>query len=423
MDDLNLVNWLADGGRPGDGKEPLTPMDCPNCGEDMDKMYCPRCGQSRRDIRISFSSLIMDFLGDYFTFDSKLFRSLKPLFRRPGLLTMAFMQGKRASFIPPLRMYIFCSIIFFLTLTQLSSSVNTENQNEPEEAYTVTLVSALHKNLEGEKWQKFRRNLSRLERNSLLTGNSIEVRRLCDELTVMIDAEQLDKAAVEAHLASLAILVAQPPNPENMAAEERAGYNQLLDLQEKGFLTEDDVRRFLAHDRKNNINITDDDFDDDHWLGHWINEKVRAQHKKLGHMSNEQFTRAYFQAALSTLPKVMFLLMPLFAFLLKLTYIRRDPLYIDHLIFAFHFHSFMFLFYSLIFGMHMIPGESPTWLVVLTVFSVLGVPPIYLFFSLKRVYAQSLLKTLIKFSIIAAGYGAMLFVAMVGGLLISLFMV
>lgn len=89
---------------------------CLNCGNEVPVRFCSWCGQSIRDVRVSFRSLVVDFLGDVFTYDSKLFHTLKPLVTRPGALTLMFMQGKRARFVPPLRLYLFTSIIFFLVL-------------------------------------------------------------------------------------------------------------------------------------------------------------------------------------------------------------------------------------------------------------------------------------------------------------------
>lgn len=102
---------------------------CLNCSyefiEGKAEKFCPLCGQKNADKRIGIFTLILDFLGDYFTFDSKLFRSLRHLFLTPGYLTDAFNSGKRVRYIPPLRMYIFISFLFFLTLRSSLSFIDT----------------------------------------------------------------------------------------------------------------------------------------------------------------------------------------------------------------------------------------------------------------------------------------------------------
>lgn len=90
---------------------------CSNCGTVLESHFefCPNCGQeveSNSDLK----SLFTHFLSDYFTFDSKIIRSIKPLITKPGFLTLEYLKGKRVHYIAPLRMFIFLSIIFFLIL-------------------------------------------------------------------------------------------------------------------------------------------------------------------------------------------------------------------------------------------------------------------------------------------------------------------
>lgn len=81
---------------------------------------------------VHFKQFILDFLGDYFTFDSLIIRSFKPLLFNPGFLTNEFLAGRRVHYIPPLRMFIFISIIFFLVLGPVHSSIAIEKTDEDE---------------------------------------------------------------------------------------------------------------------------------------------------------------------------------------------------------------------------------------------------------------------------------------------------
>lgn len=81
---------------------------------------------------VHFKQFILDFLGDYFTFDSLIIRSVKPLLFNPGFLTNEFLDGRRVRYIPPLRMFIFISIIFFLVLGSVDSSIAIEKNDEGE---------------------------------------------------------------------------------------------------------------------------------------------------------------------------------------------------------------------------------------------------------------------------------------------------
>lgn len=96
-----------------------TPVrNCLNCGHSLPEgdAFCGRCGQEAREQGESLASFFKHFLSDYFTFDSKIGRSFFPLLFKPGFLTAEFLAGRRVRYIPPLRLYIFISIVFFLVL-------------------------------------------------------------------------------------------------------------------------------------------------------------------------------------------------------------------------------------------------------------------------------------------------------------------
>lgn len=92
--------------------------------------FCPNCGQAHKDKVVHFKQFILDFLGDYFTFDSLIIRSVRPLLFNPGFLTNEFLEGRRVRYIPPLRMFIFISIVFFLILGSVDSSIAIEKNDE-----------------------------------------------------------------------------------------------------------------------------------------------------------------------------------------------------------------------------------------------------------------------------------------------------
>lgn len=99
-------------------------------------------------------------------------------------------------------------------------------------------------------------------------------------------------------------------------------------------------------------------------------------------------------------PKIIFILMPVFAFLLKLLYVRSSHLYIKHLVFSFYVHSFVFLILLVIDIIEFIPfsgaGETAALLYL--------VIPAHLYYGLKRVYKQSTRKTFVKMVILTGSY-------------------
>lgn len=88
--------------------------DCLNCGAYLRGQYCAVCGQRARSRLISLWELVSDAFGDLFEIDSRLWQTLIPLLIRPGRLTYDYLQGRRARFMPPFRMYLVLSLVFFV---------------------------------------------------------------------------------------------------------------------------------------------------------------------------------------------------------------------------------------------------------------------------------------------------------------------
>jgi len=90
---------------------------CANCGADVPGKYCGDCGQLAGQHSHSLGSFIAEFAEALTHADSRLWRTLGPLLWRPGFLTRQFLMGHRASYLPPLRLYLIFSALFFLILS------------------------------------------------------------------------------------------------------------------------------------------------------------------------------------------------------------------------------------------------------------------------------------------------------------------
>jgi len=90
---------------------------CLNCGTIQDSNYCPHCGQKNREYHISFKDFLADFLEELLDVDSRVIRSLKLLFSKPGFLTTEYVLGRRINYVPPVRIYLVASVLFFLSLS------------------------------------------------------------------------------------------------------------------------------------------------------------------------------------------------------------------------------------------------------------------------------------------------------------------
>ena len=92
---------------------------CRNCGADVDGRYCPRCGQLAASFHRPVWSLFGETIADSLALDGRLARTLPLLFFRPGRLTKNYTDGKRARYVPPFRMLLLASLLFYLTLFAL----------------------------------------------------------------------------------------------------------------------------------------------------------------------------------------------------------------------------------------------------------------------------------------------------------------
>src|SRR6478609_10584662 len=90
---------------------------CCNCAAPVLGKYCGACGQPVDTHRRSVLHLLHDLIADIASFDNRILRTLKALFFQPGELALAFRQGRTQRYVPPIRLYLFTSLIFFLTLS------------------------------------------------------------------------------------------------------------------------------------------------------------------------------------------------------------------------------------------------------------------------------------------------------------------
>ena len=87
---------------------------CLNCGHTVTERFCGHCGQENIETRVSFWGLLVHFVEDLTHYEGKFWTTLKYLFTRPAYLTQTYLQGKRVSSLPPVRLYIFASFITFI---------------------------------------------------------------------------------------------------------------------------------------------------------------------------------------------------------------------------------------------------------------------------------------------------------------------
>lgn len=89
--------------------------ECGNCGAILTGPFCSQCGEKKVTAKdYSISHLAEETLGVFTHFDSKFFRTLKVLFKKPGELSRAYFRGGRSRYTKPLTVFVIINIVFFV---------------------------------------------------------------------------------------------------------------------------------------------------------------------------------------------------------------------------------------------------------------------------------------------------------------------
>ena len=103
---------------------------CTNCEAPLYGDYCHQCGQQKGSSIRNVFALVQEFFGEIGNWDSRVIRTLFHLLFRPGFLSREYVAGRRAPYVPPLRLYLFTSIICFILLFayfgNIGQQINTE---------------------------------------------------------------------------------------------------------------------------------------------------------------------------------------------------------------------------------------------------------------------------------------------------------
>ncbi|MDP6095218.1 MAG: DUF3667 domain-containing protein [Gammaproteobacteria bacterium] len=90
---------------------------CLNCNYPLQGEFCSNCGQQNKEIRSLFIVIVLEALEGLFAFNSRSYKTLFLLLFKPAHLSLEYLQGKRARYLPPLRLFIVFSLGYFLLLS------------------------------------------------------------------------------------------------------------------------------------------------------------------------------------------------------------------------------------------------------------------------------------------------------------------
>jgi len=143
----------------------------------------------------------------------------------------------------------------------------------------------------------------------------------------------------------------------------------------------------------------------DGWFERYYNQKAYAINKQKINVKEvvEDGLKHNF-------PKVMFILLPLFALILRITFYRNKKFYVEHLIYSFHLHCFIFLFLTILMILKFIIPDNWDavigWLTFGAVIAIIW----YVYKSLRAVYHRSRWRTITKMIGMSLSYSIVFFV-------------
>jgi Protein of unknown function (DUF3667) len=309
---------------------------CLNCGATVEKRFCTGCGQENLEPKETVGHLVRHFFEDITHFDGKFFVTIKDLVVRPGFLTREYVAGRRMAYLNPIRMYIFISAIFFIALF-----ASTGEPTPPPEDHASAI-------------DVFRQHLADSLR--LAKGDSLQ---------------RSYNGAMAARLDSI-----KPPKDTSQDVNLNYGSAGMVKID----LTENKYNTLREYD---SIQRTLPDTAKDKGIMHWLLRNNVRQKEKHGGRSKMHIEVDVHH----DIPKVMFIILPLFALYVSWFYNRKKYYYVNHAIFSVHFHSFIFLLFTFMLLLAaIIPGD---WTgLILAAISPIPVF-VYLVAALYGMYRQS----------------------------------
>lgn len=335
---------------------------CANCSAPLHGQYCADCGQRARGRMISLWELIKEASEILTSLDSRLWRSLGVLLFLPGRLTRDYLLGKRARYIPALRLFLGLSILFFF-LFSLDARFGVISDG----------------------------------------GDDGDV-----SLQIQIGDDEAadtppDTAPADEAPAAGGTVGETPPQTSGGTVS-----GTTPETADSGTSEEeqpcDDIKVSWPENWR--------------WMEQWLStDRVKTACEKIVADHGESFSRAL----LERIPAMMFLFLPLMAVVMKLLYPLSRRFYVEHLLFLVHYHAFFYLLLSLcLLAGWLFTGDLlPDWPVPVLYAVATVYIPLYLFLAMRRVYGQGWALTALKYSALGIAYLACLVVFLISTVTIT----
>jgi hypothetical protein len=370
--------------------------ECLNCATplDVEDKYCHHCGQLNSKKRLALKDFFDEFFSNIFSYDSRIWRTIKHLLFKPGHVSNRFINGKRFSYANPFRFFLSVSIVFFLMI-QTEELVQIFNDEPIEKAVAngrndndnIEVKNELLSVKVSDKEELTKKELQEIE-EAFYAGKFI-AKKIREEYAEEIKQQQDSILNTKATNSLI-----------TLKGEKKAAVIESLtqsDMDSLSFFT-----RFLKQI----------DYYQTFYTKHKISDAETAL-VKMKH-NNTRYNQAFYEKMVSIdtigkdpsilidimlpkLPVFLFLFTPVLTLFLWLLYARREFTYMEHLVFAFHVFTFIFLSMILLFLLKWITLGY----VDLAQFFFWFVGPFYLYKSMRNFYSQRRLKTILKFLLVS----------------------
>jgi hypothetical protein len=354
---------------------------CRNCGSPLYGEHCYACGQPTKGLVRHFGSILGDFADTLLNVDGRLLRTLPALLLKPGFLTREYVDGHRVRYVSPVRLFVFLCIGTFFAAKLASPSFDLSNVEVSGERGAPSEGAMSVKVGEADPVEDFA---------SAKTPDDVEARR------------------------AAAIAEAKAPP----AAEGESAARDLPVSDDSG----EPTINFNGEpwDAETNPLVVDALPDAGN---RWLNAQIGhiPENWKRVREDPDLLRNAFYSA----LPTALFLLVPVFALLLKVLYVYKRRLYMEHLVAALHAHAFVCAMLLVLMAVSMVEAlfGAPAWLAAplgwLEWLAMLWVP-VYLWLHLKRLYGQGWLLTTINFALLGFAELMLLSVVATGALVSAL---
>jgi hypothetical protein len=414
------------------------PGHCANCGATLHGTHCHQCGQPVKGMIRPLSGLTADVIDSVFNVDSRILRTLGPLYFRPGFLTTEYFIGRRVRYVTPFRLFFFLTVIAFL-VTQIYSDQMGLSETIGNGARQGSEAVAMIQKATSTDDVSAQRDLALTGFDAALKNTMLpaearreieaareEVRKAAQQRIDALKAIAEAKAKGipppipdEADEADEIVIPTPPAVPETPALP---GTSKKEKPKVPPIVFTDDDKKPLSFNGKewdpktDPVNVS--------WLPDTVNKKLTemvitaiANAKSIPN-NPKRVIAAFF----GVLPQTLFVLMPLFAVMLKVFFIFKRRYYMEHLIVAIHSHAFLSLSMLLISLLGLARLAFPVaatplgWLM----WAAIAWMPLYLLLMQKRVYRQNWFMTVLKYSVIGYCYSVLIGFAIVAALLITL---